>query len=105
MTAKLNLLLLAVLVCMTALAAGCASSLPIEVPKEVKVPTPVACVDPARRPPRPQLRTEADLMLMDRGRRTLAMFADWLRLQVYTADLEAVVEGCSRIPSTAGRAL
>lgn len=94
--ARLNLLLLAVLVACAFLAACARSS--IEVPKEVHVPTPVACVDPAQRPQRPDVRTEADLMLMDRGRRTLAIWADWLRLQIYQAELEAVVEACSRIP-------
>jgi hypothetical protein len=37
-------------------------------------------------------------MLLDRGRRTLAIFADWLKLLTYAGELEAVVEGCSRIP-------
>jgi hypothetical protein len=93
--AKLNLLLLAVLVACVFLA-GCATS-SIEVPKEVKVPVPVACIEPAARPVRPQLRTEPDLMLMDRGRRTLALFVEWLQQQLYIAELEAVVEGCSRL--------
>lgn len=82
-----------------AVALASCSSARIEVPKEVKVRVPVACVDAASRPQRPAVRTESDLMAMDRYRRTLAAWSDLRKLEIYAAELEAVVEGCSRIPS------
>jgi hypothetical protein len=91
---KLYLLLLAVLVASVALAA-CSS---VEIPKEVKVSVPVACIEPAKVPPPPAVRSEADLLNMPRGLRTLAAWADLKKLEIYSAELEAIVAGCSRIP-------
>ncbi len=92
-----SLLLLGVLLFWATLA-GCASQVAtIEVPKEIRVLVPTPCVDQAKRPARPALRSAEDLMLLDRGRRTLALYSDWLTLHSYAGELEAVVEGCSRI--------
>lgn len=92
-------LLLRALVPGTVLAlASCASLPDVRVPKEVRVPVPTACIDPAQRPQRPATTPDADLMAMDRGTRTLRAWADRERLQGYVAELEAAVEGCSRIP-------
>lgn len=98
MTGRVSSLLLPAAAALV-LAAGCESIPEIKVPETVKVQVPVACVDPAQRPKAPPLRTEADLMAMDRGRRTLAAWADLKKHEVYTAELEAIVEGCSRIPA------
>jgi len=99
MVAKSNLLLLAVLVAgAVALASGCSSVPTIEVPKEVKVEIPVACLRPQDVPARPAQRSPADLMAMDRYRRTLAAWSDLTSLRGYAAELEALVAGCSRIP-------
>jgi hypothetical protein len=78
------------------LLAGCASQT-VTVPREVKVAVPVPCV--SERPQKPALRTEAELLAMDRYRRTLAAWSDLRAYEAYSAELEAVVEGCSRIPN------
>lgn len=94
---RTHLLLLAFVV---ALALGACTST-IEVPKEVKVPTPVPCVADDKRPQRPDpvLRSIDDLLGMDRYRRTIASWSDLLRAEAYIAELEAVVDGCSKIPT------
>lgn len=71
----------------------------VDVPKQVNVRVSTACVDQDKRPKRPELRTESDLMAMDRNRRTLAAWSDLKKHELYTAELEAVVEGCSRLPT------
>jgi len=76
---------------------GCAGQ-EIKVPERVEVPVPVACISPAERPAKPAVRTEADLMAMDHYRRTLAAWSDLKKLGIYAGQLEALVEGCSRIP-------
>jgi hypothetical protein len=82
------------------LLASCASS-SIQVPKTVQVQVPVPCVDQAKRPPAPRIRTRAELMLLDRGTRTLAAWSDRLKMEQYVLELAAIVEGCSRIPPAA----
>ena len=77
--------------------ASCSTVQRVEIPVEVKVQVPVPCV--ASVPERPRLRTEGELMAMDRYRRTLAAWADLKRLELYAAELEAVAEGCSRLPA------
>lgn len=90
-----DLLLLAVLAAAAALLASCAHQ--VVVPREVRVPVPVACIPASGTPTKPQVRTAADLMAMDRYRRTLAAWSDLRAYEVYAAELEALVEGCSRI--------
>lgn len=79
--------------------ASCETLPAVGVPEKVLVPVPVACVDPAKRPQRPVLRSEADLMAMDTYRRTLAAWQDLKKYERYSAELDAMVEGCSRITS------
>lgn len=74
--------------------AGCAST--VEIPKEVKVPVPVPCVQ--ERPQRPPLLSDAELLALDRYKRTHALWGDRIERQRYQSELETVVEGCSRIP-------
>jgi hypothetical protein len=93
MTARL--LLLGVLATGCGALAGCAGAL--DVPETVEVAVPVACISPAERPARPATRTESDLMAMDHYRRTLAAWSDLKKLERYAGELEALVEGCSRI--------
>lgn len=80
------------------LLAGCASAPQVEIPKEVRVPVPVACIAPQDRPQRPPLRSDAELLALDTYRRTWAVWSDRLARQAYEAELEVVVEQCSRIP-------
>lgn len=93
MTAYLSLALGAV----SAVLAACSSLPEVQVPREVRVQVPVPCIRPEVRPQRPALRTEAELLALDRYRRTLAAWADLRRLESYAAELEAVVEGCARL--------
>lgn len=81
-----------------AMLAGCAAQT-VTVPKEVRVQVPVPCVDPASRPQRPALRTQAELLAMPQGVRTLAAWADLKAYEAWAAELDAIVEGCSRIPA------
>jgi hypothetical protein len=76
------------------LLAGCKT---LEIPKETKIPVAVPCVAAKDRPPRPQLMSEAELMALDRYKRTHALWGDRAERQTYQEKLEAVVEGCSRI--------
>lgn len=76
---------------------GCAGS-GVTIPKEVRVPVPVACVDPKDRPARPPLRTDAEILALDSYRAIWALWLDREDRQGYELRLEAVVEGCSRIP-------
>lgn len=96
MTATPNLLLLAVLAAVAALASGCATDL--KIPEKVSINVPVPCIKPEDLPQRPALRTEDELMAMDRYQRTLALQSDWKKLQAYRAELEAIAAGCSKIP-------
>lgn len=76
--------------------AACAPT--VRIPEIVDRAVPVPCVDAATRPVRPALRSEDELFAMPRGTRTLAAYADLRAYDAYTAELEAAVEGCSRIP-------
>jgi hypothetical protein len=66
-----------------------------------EVPTPVAvpCLDASARPTRPALRSEAELFELEPYRRTHAIYAEWLRQRGYIGELEAAVDGCSKIPA------
>lgn len=92
-----RLLLLCVAVLAAALATGCSTVPEIAVPEKVLVQVPVPCVHPDSRPQRPATRTEDDLLNMDTYGRTLATWSDLARLRAYAGELEAVVEGCSRL--------
>lgn len=96
-----RVLLLAVIVAAAVPLASCARS-PLEIPAEVKVEVPVPCIPPGGRPARPVARTEDELMALGRFQRTLALWSDWLKLQAYSAELEALVDGCSRLTGSPG---
>jgi hypothetical protein len=82
-----------------ALAAGCTHT--VTVPERVSVEVPTPCVLMENVPPRPQLRTESDLMNMPRGERTLATWSERAKLEAYSIELEAIATGCSRLSAPA----
>lgn len=94
---KTNLLLLLGLAVAASALAACSNVQQVKVPEKVLVPTPVACVDPAKRPKPPRERSESDLIAMERYRRTLATWSELQKSRAYALELEAIVEGCSRI--------
>lgn len=93
-----RILLLLFFVAVVGVLASCAQQV-VKVPERVTVPVPVPCVKAEERPKRPALRTESDLMAMDRYRRTIAAWGDLKRWEAYGGELEAMVEACSRLPS------
>lgn len=76
---------------------GCAST--VEIPREIKVPVPVACIAQQDKPQRPPLASDAELLALDTYRRTWALWGDRANREAYASKLEAIAEGCSRIPA------
>lgn len=66
------------------------------IPDRVEVPTPVPCV--AEKPKRPTLLTDDDLKRMSDYQMALALRQYHLTAGGYIGELEAVVDGCSKIP-------
>lgn len=97
-TSAASLLPGAVTVLLALALASCGGIPQVTVPKEVKVQVPVPCVKPDERPKPPAVVDVESLLAMDEGTRTLRVYVDRKRLGLYAAELEAVVEGCSRIP-------
>lgn len=81
--------------------AGCASD-GVTIPREVRVQVPVPCVAPDDRPERPALLSDGEILALDSYRATWALWGDRLERQAYEAKLEAIVEGCSRLPAPRG---
>lgn len=82
---------------LVAAAPGCSSVPTVQVPKEVRVPTPVPCVDPETRPRPPSIRTVEQLLDMPDYQRTLAAWADLRKVEAYVLEAEAALEVCSRL--------
>jgi hypothetical protein len=78
--------------------AACGSLGGVVVPKEVPTAVPVPCIKPDSRPRAPLLRSQAELDQLPDYHWAFAMDAERLKLIDYARELEAVVEGCSRIP-------
>lgn len=87
------------LACLMLLTA-CASP-QLKIPETVKVAVPAPCIDPEELPQRPPLASDAELQLMDSYHWALALWRDRSVRQGYEAQLEAVANGCSKIPALA----
>lgn len=73
--------------------AGCATEpKSIEIPREVKIPVPVPCVDEPI--DRPAFVTNGELAAMDDYALIISLAADRLARLQYEARLEAVIAGC-----------
>lgn len=69
--------------------AGC-SSLPV--PREIRVPVPVPCID--RTPERPSMLSDQELLALDDYALVVSLARDRRIRQGYEAELEATLEGC-----------
>lgn len=81
----------ALIISLCGILVGCGTQLP----KVVEVPVAVPCVK--EKPVRPALVTDADLMGMSDYRMALALRQHHILSGGYIAELEAVVDGCSRL--------
>ena len=77
------------------IATGCGGTMP-ELPKERLVPVAVPCINVGDIPPRPAFWKDEDLMVLDRYKRTLAVWDERREREVYERDLEAIVRACAR---------
>lgn len=87
------------IVCLAAVLAGCGGLPVASVPKEVKVAILSPCVKPEDRPVRPPFRSDAELEGMADYHFVLALDAERIKALDFIRLLEAVVEGCARIPA------
>lgn len=71
---------------------GCAG-LP-EVPREVKIPYPVPCLDSKDLPAKPQFVTDAELAKMSDADLIISLRTDQLEYRKYVPLIEAIVQGC-----------
>jgi hypothetical protein len=68
---------------------GCCT---LDVPKEVRVPVTVPCIEQA--PQRPSMMSDAELLALDDYGLVVALARDRRVRQSYQVTLEAIVEGC-----------
>lgn len=93
----LRLIVILFIIATAAMLTGCDTAL--KIPETVNIAVPTPCIDPASKPPRPALMSDAELLALDSYRFTWALWGDRLERAGYEAQLEAVVEGCSWIPA------
>lgn len=98
--AKLNLLLLAVLVaCSTAPLVACQTQ--VQIPKEVPIPVAVPCVPEEKAPafPLEAARPETEIRALEDYKVIPRLRADRLELIVYARAAQAIVQGCGKLPA------
>ena len=67
----------------------------VEIPKEVKVIVAVPCVKKSDLPTRPELRSDDEILALDRFKRTIAMWGERLDREDYEAKMAAVLAACA----------
>lgn len=73
---------------------GCAS-IP-DTPKEVRIPVPVPCLSASDLPAKPDFVTDAALSVMTDGDLILSLAADRRQNQGYRAELESLLQACTK---------
>jgi len=73
--------------------AGCGGRAEIKIPEVIYIDRPVPCLPPDGGPKPPEVRTEAQLLALDRYRRTHAVWAERLRLSAYAGEADAALRG------------
>lgn len=71
---------------------GCAS-IP-DAPKEVRIPYPVACLESADIPAKPEFRTDSELAKMSDADLILSLRSNDLERQKYLPVIEALLQNC-----------
>lgn len=87
-------LLICLIVLAQALLGGCASQ-PTIITKTVKVPVGVPCVASADIPAAPQTKSRAEIMKLDRRKRTLTVWDERAQLKADDDQLRAMLKACS----------
>ena len=80
------------------LLAGCSSFPSVTVPREISKATPVPCVPEDKRPARRKFRTMPEILELGDFHGLIALRLERQQAIDYAGELEAVVEGCSKIP-------
>lgn len=73
----------------------------ITIPTSYSKAVAISCVDPAKVPVKPVVRSEGEIKALDDYRVIPALRADRLRLIEHNDKLDAIVQGCLTIPSAA----
>ena len=71
---------------------GCAAHLPV--PKEVKVPIPVPCIEAKDVPQAPPIVTNPELLKLDEYSFVLTIYTERQDLRRYSAEQAALIEAC-----------
>jgi hypothetical protein len=84
------------ILCLSVLLSACVASDPVKLPERIEVPVSVPCVDSKDVPERPALRSDGELLSMDRYKRTLAMWEERRVREEYEKKQAAIIEACRR---------
>ena len=79
------------ILCCTAVLAGCATG--PQVPAVVKVPVPISCIQ-GEPPAKPETASEAEILAMDEFAATISVWTERLMLKSYAVRAEAIILGC-----------
>lgn len=82
----------ALIISLCGILTGCGATLPT-----ANLPVAVVCISPDEKPVRPKLLTDDDLKGMSDYRMALALRQYHIQAGGYIVELEAVVDGCSKL--------